>query len=114
MELTVFYYRGPSLLLRDRSAAGPCSPYMEPDLTVELQACSSGRSNGAGGIRTPTGRVKSSLCSRYTTTPNMVGVSVSVVVVRTSCVLKKIARKGVEPLFPPYQSGVLNRWTTRL
>ena len=38
---------------------------------------------GAGGIRTPTVRVKSSLCSRYTTTPNMVAVSVYVVVAGT-------------------------------
>ena len=43
---------------------------------------------GAGGIRTLTVRVKSSLCSRYTTTPNMVAVSVSIVVVRTLCVLQ--------------------------
>ena len=26
--------------------------------------------SGAGGIRTPTGQVKSLLCCRYTTTPN--------------------------------------------
>ncbi len=57
---------------------------------------------------------KGSLCSRYTTTPNMVAVSVSIVVVRTLSVLQYVARKGVEPLFPPYQSGVLNRWTTGL
>ena len=43
---------------------------------------------GAGGIRTPTARVKSSLCSRYTTTPNMVAVSLSIVVVRTLCILQ--------------------------
>lgn len=28
--------------------------------------------------------------------------------------LAQVARKGVEPLFPPYQSSVLNRWTTGL
>ena len=27
---------------------------------------------------------------------------------------KLIAREGVEPSFPPYQSSVLNRWTTGL
>lgn len=28
--------------------------------------------------------------------------------------LLSVAREGVEPSFPPYQSGVFNRWTTRL
>ena len=28
--------------------------------------------------------------------------------------LSRVAREGVEPSFPPYQSGVLNRWTTGL
>ena len=36
---------------------------------------------GAGGIRTLTLRVKSSLCSRYTTTPKLGVVTVYVVVV---------------------------------
>lgn len=29
-------------------------------------------------------------------------------------VFQKVAREGVEPSFPPYQSSVLNRWTTKL
>ena len=57
---------------------------------------------------------KGPLCRRYTTTPNMVAVSVSIVVDLALCVLQQVARKGVEPLFPPYQSGALNRWTTGL
>ena len=44
----------------------------------------------------------------------MVAVSVSIVVDLALCVLQQVARKGVEPLFPPYQSGALNRWTTGL
>ncbi len=46
-----------------------------------------GTLSGAGEIRTLALRVKSSLCNRYTTTPNMVAVSVSIVVAGTLCVL---------------------------
>ncbi len=45
-------------------------PYKEPALTIELPLTPNHViAIGAGGIRTPAGRVKSSLCCRYTTTP---------------------------------------------
>lgn len=46
--------------------------------------------------------------------PVMGVVSVSVARELAWCGLLSVAREGVEPSFPPYQSGVLNRWTTGL
>ncbi len=86
----------------------------------------------AGGIRTPTVQIKSLLCCRYTTTPyglayrfpTLHGHFTSPIAQffyrpwPSSGLLGQrpglIAREGVEPSFPPYQSGVLNRWTTGL
>ncbi len=73
--------------------------------------------NEAGGIRTPTVQIKSLLCCRYTTTPCWSRVSVSNDAAwpcQSPMIHNRVAREGVEPSFPPYQSGVLNRWTTGL
>lgn len=49
-------------------------------LTTELRA-----SSGAGGIRTLTVRIKSPMCSRYTTAPGKRGVSVCIAEQSTLC-----------------------------
>ena len=66
--------------------------------------------NEAGGIRTPTRRIKSPVCCRYTTTPSLVGDSVSndfSPASLCSSVISRVARDGIEPPPPLYQNDML-------
>ena len=63
--------------------------------------------NGAGGIRTPAVRVKSSLCCRYTTTPDEGVAAFESLFALHVDLLRSIARDGVEPSLSPYQNDVL-------
>lgn len=84
-------------------------PLKEPALTVELQAW---RSLRPEGFEPPPCELKAR-CAAVTPRPRLVAVSVSATAVRTWW-SPSVAREGVEPSFPPYQSGVFNRWTTGL
>jgi hypothetical protein len=110
-NLLVYRRRNSPVAIGPDGVEPSSGPYKEPALTIELRAAARLRSVRPEGFEPPPCRLKV-CCAAVTPRPHEwsgVCVSVAVAASQVSHVGFRVAREGVEPSFPPYQDGVLNR-----